>query len=131
MKYLRTEKQRLYYNKVISLYRDQHMGKTKIAKIIPVSDWTISNWIRKFVAETPQYKSMRMKKAEEKRKRKAIEESLQSVLPNDKQSLRSEVTRLRKALREMSMRADLYDEMINVAEKQFNISIRKKAGTKQ
>ncbi len=72
-----------------------------------------------------------MKKAEEKRKRKAIEESLQSVLPNDKQSLRSEVTRLRKALREMSMRADLYDEMINVAEKQFNISIRKKAGTKQ
>ncbi len=99
MKYLRTEKQRLYYNKVISLYRDQHMGKTKIAKIIPVSDWTISNWIRKFVAETPQYKSMRMKKAEEKRKRKAIEESLQSVLPNDKQSLRSEVTRLRKALR--------------------------------
>jgi transposase len=131
MKYLRTEKQRLYYNKVISLYRDQHMGKTKIAKIIPVSDWTISNWIRKFVAETPQYKSMRMKKAEEKRKQKAIEESLQSVLPNDKQSLRSEVTRLRKALREMSMRADLYDEMINVAEKQFNISIRKKAGTKQ
>ena len=131
MKYLRTEKQRLYYNKVISLYRDQHMGKTRIAKIIPVSDWTISNWIRKFVAETPQYKSMRMKKAEEKRKQKAIEESLQSVLPNDKQSLRSEVTRLRKALREMSMRADLYDEMINVAEKQFNISIRKKAGTKQ
>ena len=131
MKYYRTEKQRLYYEKVITLYRDQHMGKTKIAKIIPVSDWTISNWIRKFVAETPQYKSMRMKKAEEKRKQKAIEESLQSVLPNDKQSLRSEVTRLRKALREMSMRADLYDEMINVAEKQFNISIRKKAGTKQ
>jgi len=45
--------------------------------------------------------------------------------------LQSEVARLRKALREASMRADLYDEMINVAEKQFNISIRKKAGTKQ
>ena len=89
MKYYRTEKQRLYYEKVISLYRDQHMGKTRIAKIIPVSDWTISNWIRTFVAENPKYKNKRMKMAEEKRKQKAIEESLQSPLPNDKQSLQA------------------------------------------
>ena len=107
------------------------MGKTRISKIIPVSDWTISNWIRTFVAENPQYKSKRMKYEEEKRKKRTIEKSLQSPLPNDKQSLQSEVARLRKALREASMRVDLYDEMINVAEKQFNISIRKKAGTKQ
>ena len=131
MKYYRTEKQRLYYDKVIALYRDKHMGKTRISKIIPVSNWTISEWIRNFVAENPSYKSERMKQAEEKRKKKAIENSLQSPLPQDTQSLQSEVARLRKALREASMRADLYDEMINVAEKQFNISIRKKAGTKQ
>lgn len=30
-----------------------------------------------------------------------------------------------------NMRADAYNELINVAEKQFNISIRKKAGAKQ
>ena len=120
MKYYRTEKQRLYYDKVIAL-----------SKIIPVSNWTISEWIRNFVAENPSYKSERMKQAEEKRKKKAIENSLQSPLPQDTQSLQSEVARLRKALREASMRADLYDEMIDVAEKQFNISIRKKAGTKQ
>ena len=64
-----TEKQRLYYDKVIALYRDKHMGKTRISKIIPVSDWTISNWIRNFVAENPSYKSKRMKQAEEKRKK--------------------------------------------------------------
>ena len=131
MKYYRTEKQRLYYDKVIALYRDKHMGRKRIAKIIPVSDWTISSWIRTFVAENPSYKSKRMKLMEEKREKKAIENSLQSPLPQDKQSLQSEVARLRKALREASMRADLYDEMIDVAEKQFNISIRKKAGTKQ
>ena len=131
MKYYRTEKQRLYYEKVISLYRDQHMGKTRISKIIPVSDWTISNWIRTFVTENPKYKNRRMKMAEERRKQESTEASFQSPLPDDKQSLQSEVARLRKALREASMRADLYDEMINVAEKQFNISIRKKAGTKQ
>ena len=72
-----------------------------------------------------------MKMAEERRKQESTEASFQSPLPDDKQSLQSEVARLRKALREASMRADLYDEMINVAEKQFNISIRKKAGTKQ
>ena len=32
MKYYRTEKQRLYYDKVIALYRDKHMGKTRISK---------------------------------------------------------------------------------------------------
>ena len=131
MKYYRSEKQRLYYEKVISLYRDQHMGKTRIAKIIPVSDWTISNWIRTFVAENPRYKNKRMKMEEERRKQKAFENSLQSPLPDDKRSLQSEVARLRKARREASMRADLYDEMINVSEKEFNISIRKKAGTRQ
>jgi predicted DNA-binding protein YlxM (UPF0122 family) len=131
MNYYRSEKQRLYYEKVIHLYRDQHMGRQRIGKIIPVSNWTISDWIRKFVSENPKYKSKRMKMAEEKRKQNAIEGSLQSPLPTDKQSLQSEVARLRKAFREASMRADLYDEMINVAEKQFNISIRKKAGTKQ
>ena len=83
------------------------------------------------MAENPKYKNRRMKMAEEKRKQESIEASFQSPLPDDKQSLQSEVARLRKALREASMRADLYDEMINVAEKQFNISIRKKAGTKQ
>ena len=95
MKYYRTEKQRLYSDKVIALYRDKHMGKTKISKIIPVSDWTISNWIRNFVAENPNYKNRRMKLMEERRKKKSIEDSLQSPLPQDKQSLQSEVSRSR------------------------------------
>ena len=131
MKYYRTEKQRLYYDKVISLYRDKHMGKTRISKIIPVSDWTISNWIRNFVAENPSYKSQRMKQAEERRKKKAVLESVDSPVPSDMDSLKAEVARLRKALKDESIRADLYNEIINVAEEQFKIPIRKKAGTKQ
>ena len=131
MKYYRTEKQRLYYDKVISLYRDKHMGRQRIEKIIPVSNHTISEWIRTFVAENPSYKSERMKQAEEKRKKKAVLESVDSPIPSDLNSLKAEVARLRKALKEESMRADLYNEMINVAEEQFKIPIRKKAGTKQ
>jgi MoxR-like ATPase len=131
MKKIRTEKQRLYYDKVISLYRDKHMGKTRISKIIPVSDWTISNWIRTFVSENPCYKNNRMKQAEERSKKKAVLESVDNPVPNDLKSLKEEVSRLRKALKDESMRAALYDEIISVAEKQFNIPIRKKAGTKQ
>lgn len=131
MKYYQTEKQRLYHDKVIALYRDQHMGRRRIEKIIPVSNHTISRWIRNFVAENPSYKSRHMKLLEEKRKKKAVQESVDSPVPSDMNSLKAEVARLRKALKDESMRADLYDEMINVAEKQFSISIRKKAGTKQ
>ena len=126
-----TEKQRLYYDKVIALYRDKHMGRHRIEKIIPVSNYTISDWIRNFVAENPSYKSERMKQAEERRKKKAVLESVDSPVPSDLQSLKAEVSRLRKALREESMRAELYNEIINVAEEQFKIPIRKKAGTKQ
>ena len=126
-----TEKQRLYYDKVIALYRDKHMGRHRIEKIIPVSNYTISEWIRNFVAENPSYKSERMKQAEERRKKKAVLESVDSPMPSDLQSLKAEVSRLRKALREESMRAELYNEIINVAEEQFKIPIRKKAGTKQ
>ena len=126
-----TEKQRLYYDKVIALYRDKHMGRHRIEKIIPVSNYTISEWIRNFVAENPSYKSERMKQAEERRKKKAVLESVDSPVPSDLQSLKAEVSRLRKALREESMSAELYNEIINVAEEQFKIPIRKKAGTKQ
>ena len=131
MKYYRTEKQRLYYDKVIALYRDKHMGRKSIEKIIPVSSWTISEWIRNFVAENPSYKSQRMKQAEERRKKKAVLESVDSPVPSDMDSLKAEVARLRKALKDESIRADLYNEIINVAEEQFKIPIRKKAGTKQ
>ena len=126
-----TEKQRHYHDKVIALYRDKHMGWKRISKIIPVSNWTISEWIRNFVAENPSYKSERMKQAEERRRKKAALASVDSPVPSDLESLKAEVARLRKALKEESMRADLYNEIINVAEEQFKIPIRKKAGTKQ
>jgi hypothetical protein len=39
--------------------------------------------------------------------------------------------RLEKELRREKLRADLNDEIINVAEQKFNIQIRKKAGAKR
>lgn len=47
------------------------------------------------------------------------------------ESLQQRLLRLEKELEEARLRADLYEEIINVAEKKFDIQIRKKAGTKQ
>lgn len=41
------------------------------------------------------------------------------------------IARLERELEEARLRADLYDEIINVAEKKFDVQIRKKAGTKR
>ena len=45
--------------------------------------------------------------------------------------LEAENRRLEKALELERLRARAYDTMINLAEKTFNIPIRKKSGTKQ
>ena len=45
--------------------------------------------------------------------------------------LKAEKARLESDLKFAQLKADAYDEMINVAEKMFNIPIRKKAGAKR
>ncbi len=45
--------------------------------------------------------------------------------------LEKELKNTRAELQDATLMRDFYDEMINVAESQFNISIRKKAGTKR
>lgn len=46
-------------------------------------------------------------------------------------TLRKENARLKAQAAGESMRADAYEEMINIAERRFNIPIRKKRGAKQ
>lgn len=53
------------------------------------------------------------------------------VLPKTIQELQSELKKLRAQLNMAEIKAEAYDELINVAEAKFNIQIRKKAGAKQ
>lgn len=52
-------------------------------------------------------------------------------MPEDIKSLQEEVIRLRAQLEKAEIKAEAYEELINVAESKFKISIRKKAGAKQ
>ena len=119
----------MYFSQVISLYQDERMGVRRISQIVPVSSSTISKWIRTFVAQNPEITSERMKKSV--KPKTAGPAPCDAAQPTDLKELQSEVERLTEELSRASMRADAYDELIKVAEKKFNIAIRKKAGTKQ
>lgn len=120
-----TKKRDLYYDRVIRLYQEEGLSYERISKIIPVSSDTVSNWIRTFVGENQS--SARMAKTNYPQPA-SLASSSESA---DVKVLQAEIARLKKQLAHETLRADAYDELINVAEKQFNISIRKKAGAKQ
>lgn len=107
-----------HYDEVIDLYRNHQMSIRKIAKKTSVSKNTISRWLRNFADENcKDNTSMKHANSTEN-------ETSTSKTENE---LRCENERLRKELRKEKMRADLNEEIINVAEEKFKISIRKKA----
>ena len=119
------EKRNKYYNEVIRLYTQEGLGRTKISRIIPVGETTISRWIRNFTSENQVKVIM---------KRRTFINSGTPIADAENteiKDLQAEIACLKKELAHESLRADAFNELINVAEKQFNISIRKKAGAKQ
>jgi len=123
--HLHTKKQQLYFNEVIRLHREYGYGEGRISKILPIGHATVSRWIAIFVSENKE-KSVQMKK------RKPPTELITSdTKASDIKVLQSEIIRLQAQVKQERLRADAYEEMINVAESKFNIAIRKKAGAKQ
>ena len=55
------KKRNQYYDAAIRLYIPANMGGRKISKIIPVSESTISRWLRNFTAETKEQVVMKSK----------------------------------------------------------------------
>ena len=54
-----------------------------------------------------------------------------NVRDSQEEDVKMEIKRLKKELWREKLRADLNEEIINVAEQKFNIQIRKKAGARQ
>lgn len=115
-----SKKRELYYDKVIQLHYTQGVEICELVKLIPVNPSTIKNWISNFAAEQ-----------KDRRLRMKAQESQSPVAEGDVAKLQEELAKLKKELEYEQLKSAAYNEMINVAEKQFNISIRKKAGVKQ
>lgn len=123
-------KREMYYDKVCSMYYDQGLSTCRIAAILPISKTAIARWIINFAQETGITNPHKMKGKSNKPKRLTIAEQQTPPLSTEVLELQAQVKKLQKDLYMANMRADLYEEIINVAEQKFNISIRKKAGTK-
>jgi len=124
---LRTKKQVLYFNEVIRLHYELGYGEDRIARILPIGHTTASRWIRIFAVEN-SVQSVKMPRTNSDKSPQQVSENL-SV--SDVKVLESEISHLKALLAKAELRADAYDEMINVAEGKFNIRIRKKAGAKR
>ena len=95
-------------------------------------------WINKFAEEITNpdmNKRIRKCKRAEKARRIFGVEAPATIdsrpASKETESAEEKIRRLERELADARMARDLYNEMINVAEKQFNINIRKKAGTRQ
>ena len=112
------------------MYFEEGMCGTHICKVLPISRAILYKWIAIFVEQNPQVASMKRVK-EAKNAPKPSLEVQEEELPKTVLELQSEIKKLRAQLTKAEIKAEAYDELINVAEAKFNIQIRKKAGAKQ
>ena len=77
----------------------------------------ILKWMRKF-GYVPNIESAPLKKKSKE-------------LPDDPKELKERIEELEKALEEAKLSSEFYSTMIDIAEKEFKIPIRKKSVTKQ
>ena len=124
------------------LYEEEGWTMREIGEKFDRSQSNISVWINKFAKELDNpdmnKKKLRATRQRERAKRKygvlAPERTPHPDEQNESQtteSVEQRIKRLEKELADARLARDFYNEMINVAERQFNISIRKKAGTRQ
>ena len=109
----------------------QGLPVSTIVKLIPVDRATIYRWIAKFAVDNPQEEPSVMAKKSKKGSRVQPEALINEALPDDVIALQKEIKNLRAQLTKAEIKAEAFDELINVAEAQFGIQIRKKAGAKQ
>ncbi len=82
---------------------------------------TLYNWIRKFGLSNPSDEELKINSAMEKEKTKSSRE----------QELENKIAELEKQLSYEKLRAKAYNKMIEIAEREYSISIKKKLGFKR
>ena len=121
---LHTEKQLKYFDEVIRLHYEEGYGEDRISQLLPIGHTTASRWIAIFAKEKGKISG-----AHDMRKPQETASSSQEK--DEIAKLQARVKELEAQLLHAEIKAEAYDEMINVAEAKFRIPIRKKAGAKQ
>lgn len=124
-----SSKKSLYRETAFHLFFEEKKSLRQIAMILPVCTGTIRRWCSTFASENDNVTMPRRIIGVVPNKK--LPKDAEDFVSNETAELQAEVRRLRLELRREKLRADLNEEIINVAEGKFNISIRKKAGAKQ
>ena len=124
MYHLHTQKQLKYFDEVIRLHYEEGYGEDRISQLLPIGHTTASRWIAIFAKEKGKISG-----ANDMRKPQETASSSQEK--DEIAKLQARVKELEAQLLHAEIKAEAYDEMINVAEAKFRIPIRKKAGAKQ
>ena len=138
----RSNLQKIYFDRVIHLYFEENLGYTQISYLVPIGRTTILEWVHRYVDsgldEVIEMKAKKKKRQEEHRRYHRY--SYSDVASGGASGGASEESTadLKKRIRELEEQllnetiwSEALDELINVAEENFRIQIRKKAGTKR
>ncbi len=123
-----SKEDRVYYNDVFKHRIIQEVLNGKISKEEARRRYgikgksAIEKWMRKF-GYTSKVDSIALRMKSKKIR--------SNTLPDDSQELKHRIIELEKALEEAKLNSEFYSTMIDIAEKEFKISIRKKLFTKQ
>jgi transposase-like protein len=119
-----------FKNQIIQEYLTQGCGFRKLAAKYGISRTTICKWvmIHQGIHNLPptQKQQKYYISSMNSSKKKAATEQQQTF-----EALQQKIVSLEKQLQWEKLRADALDTMINVAEKQLNVPIRKKPGSQQ
>ena len=125
----RKEKRDEYIGLVTEMYFNGESSIAAISRKISTPSSTVRRWIRIFAEENCI--EMAPRKYRKRTNNKHVEPEAQTGSEDREKALLAEIKRLEMELKREKLRADLNDEIINVAEQKFNIQIRKKAGAKR
>lgn len=120
-KYTREEKL-----SIIKDYLTSDLSKNAIEKKYGISNGILSQWLRIFGADK-NTKSVMLRKISKRK----TEESGDKKIIGENQELVKRIAELEKELEYEKLRSLAYSTLIDIAEKDFNIEIRKKDGAKQ
>ena len=121
MSVYQTESKDLYYKQVIDIYERTGCSAYHIWKmgLFPISKTTIKRWIAIFVSMNGEKVPISSMQSNKEQSNEELE------------ALKAKIADLEEQLRLEKMRGRLNDKIIEIAEKKYNIQIRKKAGAKQ
>lgn len=135
-----------FKNEVVTMYIESDESLRTLSTNLGVPNTTIWRWIVNFAEENPAdtrlMDKIRSKSnnygpkkqadgVEEIRPKEVVVSQPRTTYDTSSLSAEEELRLLKIQLLKERLRADAYEEMINVAESKFNINIRKKAGAKQ